>query len=123
MPRRTESHDTEAQAPPAPASKKLPKKAAKPAAATHPGKDNGAHAASHSKEKGKHVEKHVEMKKPAPKGKAPEKVSTAAEPKGKAVELKPAQKLAAARAAAAATVVAADSKPAKGKKGSAELIN
>src|SRR5688500_19760240 len=66
--------------PTAPASKKLPKKAAKPATAAH-GKDThskekAAHLAAHSKDKGKHVEKHVEVKKPvAGKGKTPEKVA------------------------------------------------
>ena len=58
--------------------------------------------ATHSKDtsKGKHVEKHVEVKKPLVKGKAPEKVAApAVDAKGKVVELKPAQKLAAARAA------------------------
>ncbi len=110
--------------PTAPASKKLPKKAAKPAAAhgkdTH-SKEKGSHAASHSKDKGKHVEKHVEVKKAvAGKGKTPEKVTApVADPKGKVVELKAAQKLAAARAAAAPAPV--DGK--KGKKGNAELIN
>jgi RNA polymerase primary sigma factor len=99
--------------PTAPASKKVPKKAGKPAAAaaTHASKDKAAHAA-------KAASKHVEVKKPLGKVKAPEKVA-APEPKGKVVELKAAQKLAAARAAAAAAVT---DKP-KGKKGSAELIN
>jgi RNA polymerase primary sigma factor len=109
--------------PTAPASKKLPKKAAKSAVAASKDK---AHAASHAKEKAKHVEKHAEVKKPLAKGKAQEKVAApAADPKGKVVELKPAQKLAAARAAAAAAAQAApaDGKAPKGKKGSAELIN
>jgi RNA polymerase primary sigma factor len=107
--------------PTAPASKKLPKKAAKPAAAAH-GKD------THSKEKGahaakaKHVEKHVEVKKPvAGKGKTPDKVAApVVDAKGKVVELKAAQKLAAARATAAAPAPV-DGK--KGKKGNSELIN
>jgi RNA polymerase primary sigma factor len=106
--------------PAAPASKKLPKKAAKPAAAAH-SKSATSHAA---KSATKHVEKHVEVKKPVGKVKAAEKVVAAppADPKGKVVELKPAQKLAAARAAAhAAAAAPADGK--KGKKGSAELIN
>ena len=65
--------------------------------------------------------KHVEVKKPL-EVKAPEKVAApASEPKGKVVELKAAQKLAAARAAAAAAAAPADGK--KGKKGNAELIN
>src|SRR5688572_9507682 len=107
--------------PASPASKKLPKKAAKPAAAQP---KVAAHPA-----KAKHVEKHAEVKKPLAKGKAPEKV-VAPDPKAKVVELKPAQKLAAARAAAqaanatgaaGAAAPAADGK--KGKKGSAELIN
>jgi hypothetical protein len=60
-------------------------------------------SAAHSKDKGKHVEKHVEVKKPLVKGKAPDKVvAPVADAKGKVVELKAAQKLAAARAAAAA---------------------
>jgi RNA polymerase primary sigma factor len=103
--------------PTAPASKKLAKKAAKPAA-THA-------KTAHAKDKGKHAEKHVEVKKPLPKGKAVEKAAAApVEAKGKAVDLKPAQKLAAARAAAAAAAQApADGKAPKGKKGSAELIN
>jgi len=97
-----------------PASKKLPKKVSKPAAAA----PKPAHAA---KAAPKHVEKHVEVKKPA-KLKAPEKVATPApEAKGKVVELKAVQKLAAARAAVAA-VVPVDGKS-KGKKGAAELIN
>src|SRR6187399_945155 len=109
--------------PTAPASKKLPKKAAKPAVAAHSSKEKGAHAAAHSKDKGKHVEKHVEVKKPLVKGKAPDKaVAPVADAKGKVIELKAAQKLAAARAAAAAAAPApAEGK--KGKKGNAELIN
>jgi RNA polymerase primary sigma factor len=108
--------------PPAPASKKLAKKAGKPAHAAQV-KDKAAHANhakdSHSKDRGKHVE----LKKPVSKGKAVEKAA-APEAKSKVVDLKPAQKLAAARAAAAAATTApADGKPAKGKKGSAELIN
>src|SRR3954471_8314522 len=107
--------------PPAPASKKLPKKAAKPAA---PAASKSTHAAANAK--AKHVEKHAEVKKPAGKVKAPEKAA-APEAKGKVVELKPAQKLAAARAAAqAAGAAAAAAAPApgkKGKKGNAELIN
>ncbi len=100
--------------PAAPASKKLPpKKVAKPAAA--PAK--AAHVA-------KPAAKHAEVKKPLAKGKAAEKVAApTVEAKGKGVELKPAQKLAAARAAAQAAPAVADGKPAKGKKGSAELIN
>ena len=99
--------------PAAPASKKLPKKAAKPAAA----QAKAAHPAK---------AKHVEVKKPVAKGKAPEK---AADAKSK-VDLKPAQKLAAARAAQSATAAggatgaaapAAEGK--KGKKAAAELIN
>ena len=108
--------------PSAPASKKLPKKAAKPAVAAHSSKEKAAHAAAHSKDKGKHVEKHVEVKKPLVKGKAPEKVvAPVADTKGKVVELKAAQKLAAARAAAAAVPAPVEGK--KGKKGNAELIN
>ena len=88
--------------PTAPASKKLPKKAAKPAVAAHSSKEKRAHVAAHSKDKGKHVEKHVEVKKPLVKGKAPDKVAApVVDAKGKVVELKAAQKLAAARAAAA----------------------
>jgi RNA polymerase primary sigma factor len=105
--------------PAAPASKKLPKKAAKPAAAaSHSTKEKASQVA-----KAKHVEKHVEVKKPLPKGKAPEKASAPApvEAKGKVVELKAAQKLAAARAAAI-PAAPADAKV-KGKKGAAELIN
>jgi RNA polymerase primary sigma factor len=108
--------------PTAPASKKLPKPAGKPAAAAHSSKEKAkaAHAAPHAK--GKHVEKHAEVKKPLAKGKAPEKVAApVADVKGKVVELKAAQKLAAARAAAAATPAPVDGK--KGKKGNAELIN
>jgi RNA polymerase primary sigma factor len=109
---------TKHKRPAAPASKKLPpKKSAKPAAA----------AAHSSKEKAAHPvkAKHIEVKKPAPKGKPPEK-ALAADTKGKVAELKPAQKLAAARAAAAVAapaVAAAASAKAKGKKGAAELIN
>jgi len=111
--------------PAAPASKKLPKKAA------HSSKEKVAAAASKEKAaamaKTKHVEKHVEVKKPLPKGKAPEKAAApahAADPKTKVVELKAAQKLAAARATAhpAAAATPVDAK-AKGKKGAAELIN
>jgi RNA polymerase primary sigma factor len=99
--------------PAAPASKKLPKKAAKPVAAHV--KDKGAHAA-------KVGAKHVEMKKPVAKGKTPDKVAApAVDTKAKVVELKAVQKLAAARAAAASAPVPADLK--KGKKGNAELIN
>ena len=63
------------------------------------------------------------MKKPTAKAKAAEKAPAApvADAKGKVVELKAAQKLAAARAAAAGAPAAADGK--KGKKGNAELIN
>jgi RNA polymerase primary sigma factor len=104
--------------PPAPASKKLAKKAGKPAAA-HASKEK-AHAAPNSK--GKHAEKHAEVKKPVGKAKAAEKaVAPPPEAKGKVVELKPAQKLAAARAAANAA--AAEGGKTKGKKGAAELIN
>ena len=104
--------------PPAPASKKLAKKAGKPAAA-HASKEK-AHAAPNSK--GKHAEKHAEVKKPVGKAKAAEKaVAPPPEAKGKVVELKPAQKLAAARAAASAA--AAEGGKSKGKKGAAELIN
>src|SRR6202008_3115647 len=73
----------------------------------------------HSKEKGKHVE----VKKQLVKGKAPASPPPPApvDPKGKVVELKPAQKLVAARAAANAAA-GADGKV-KGRKGSAELIN
>jgi hypothetical protein len=88
--------------PSAPASKKLPKKAAKPAAASN---SKAAHAPSHSKDshsKDKGAAKHVEVKKQLVKGKAPEKAVAPADTKGKVVELKAAQKLAAARAAAAA---------------------
>jgi RNA polymerase primary sigma factor len=107
--------------PTAPASKKLPKKAAKPVAAAN---SKTAHAAPHSKDKGKHhVEKHVEVKKLLVKGKAPEKLAApAADGKGKVVELKAAQKLAAARAAAA-TAAPAPVEAKKGKKTNAELIN
>ncbi|HUQ09883.1 MAG TPA: RNA polymerase sigma factor RpoD [Steroidobacteraceae bacterium] len=115
--------------PAVPASKKLPPKkaahASKAAAAAHPSKEKPVAAQAHSKEKAKHVEKHVEVKKPLTKGKAPEKTAAAAaDAKGKVVDLKPAQKLAAARAAAAAaqTAAPADTKT-KGKKGAAELIN
>jgi RNA polymerase primary sigma factor len=100
--------------PPAPASKKLPKKAVKAGVGSH-SKDKAVHAAAHSKDKGKHVE----VKKPLAKGKAPDKI--AAPVAAKVVELKPAQKLAAARAAAAVVPAPADAK--KGKKGNAELIN
>src|SRR5688572_24439947 len=98
--------------PPAPASKKLAKKAGKPAAAAHSSKEKAN--AAHAKDSKKHAEKHVEVKKPVPKGKSTEKVAAAADPKGKVVELKPAQKLAAARAAAAAAATAA---PVEAKKG------
>jgi RNA polymerase primary sigma factor len=107
--------------PAAPASKKLAKKAGKPAPTAHV-KDK-AHAVQ---SKAKHVEKHVEVKKSQPKGKPSEKTTPPApEAKGKVVDLKPAQKLAAARAAAAAAVgtAAPDGKTTKGKKGAAELIN
>jgi RNA polymerase primary sigma factor len=110
--------------PPAPASKKLaPKKASKPTTAAA---SKATHVAQ-AKDKAKHVEKHVDVKKAAgAKAKAPEKAAPAVvEAKGKVVDLKPAQKLAAARAAAnaaAATAPPADAK-AKGKKAGAELIN
>jgi RNA polymerase primary sigma factor len=112
--------------PVAPASKKLAKKAGKPVAAAASKAAHTAHAKEHSKDhakdKAKHAEKHVEVKKPLSKAKANEKVAApAADPKGKVIELKPAQKLAAARAAAQAAAAPADGK--KGKKGSAELIN
>jgi RNA polymerase primary sigma factor len=106
--------------PATPAAKKPPKKAAKPAAVSaHSGKEKTAAMA-----KAKHVEKHVDVKKPLPKGKAPEKAAATPAPdtKGKVVELKAAQKLAAARAAANAAAAPADGKV-KGKRGSAELIN
>ncbi|HTU66601.1 MAG TPA: RNA polymerase sigma factor RpoD [Steroidobacteraceae bacterium] len=109
--------------PVAPASKKLPKKAA------HSSKEKAVAAPvkAAAVAKAKHAEKHAEVKKPLAKGKAQEKaVAPAPEAKGKVVDLKPAQKLAAARAAAAAAAPApaapADAK-AKGKKGAAELIN
>jgi RNA polymerase primary sigma factor len=113
--------------PTAPASKKAPvKKAAKPAAAAHA---KTAHAAA-PKEKAKHVEKHVEVKKPLAKGKAPDKGAThashapVADAKGKVVELKAAQKLAAARAQAAAARAARLRPMARrARKGNAELIN
>ena len=58
------------------------------------------------------------------KGKAPDKVAApVADAKGKVVELKAAQKLAAARAAAAAAAAPAPAEAKKGKKGNAELIN
>jgi RNA polymerase primary sigma factor len=106
--------------PTAPASKKLPPKKA----AAHTSKEKAAAAPSKAAHAAKPATKHAEVKKPVPKGKTPDKVAAAAaDPKGKVVELKPAQKLAAARAAAAAQVVPADAKQAKGKKGAAELIN
>jgi hypothetical protein len=109
--------------PPAPASKKLPKKAAKPAVAAHSSKEK-VHAVPHSKDKGKHVEKHVEAKKPLAKGKAPEKAAApAVDAKGKVVELKAAQKLAAARVSAAVVATPAPADGKKGKKGNSELIN
>jgi RNA polymerase primary sigma factor len=101
--------------PVAPASKKLAKKAGKPAVAAH-SKEKAAHTA-------KVATKHAEVKKPPAKLKAADKAPAAPanDAKGKVVELKAAQKLAAARAAAnpAATP---EGKP-KGRKGSAELIN
>ncbi len=103
--------------PTAPASKKVPKKAAKPAAVA------ASKPAHPPKAAPKHVEKHAEVKKPLAKVKAPEKAAAPAaapDAKGKVVELKAAQKLAAARAAAQAAAAPADGK--KGKKG-AELIN
>ncbi|MEJ0085515.1 MAG: RNA polymerase sigma factor RpoD [Pseudomonadota bacterium] len=101
--------------PTAPASKaKPPKKTAKPAAAAHV-KEKAAHVA-------KGASKHAEVKKPLAKGKTEKVAAPVADSKAKVVELKPAQKLAAARAAAAAAApVAADAK--KGKKGNSELIN
>jgi RNA polymerase primary sigma factor len=108
--------------PAAPASKKLPKKAAKPAAAQPKAASHAAktkHVDKHHVEK--HAEKHVDVKKPLAKGKAP--AAPVVDAKGKAVELKPAQKLAAARAAVQAAVVAAPVDGKKGKKGNAELIN
>src|SRR4051812_32039383 len=115
--------------PASPASKKLATKASKPAVAAHSSKEKAkaAHAAvgkdTHSKEKAKHAEKHVEkhadVKKAAGKVKGADKAPAAAETKGKVVDLKPAQKLAAARAAAQAAA------PVDGKKrkGASELIN
>ncbi|MES1263681.1 MAG: RNA polymerase sigma factor region1.1 domain-containing protein, partial [Peristeroidobacter soli] len=112
--------------PTAPASKKVPaKKAAhsskeKAAAAAHA---KAAHATTHSKDSHSKA-KHVETKKPLAKGKAPDKVvAPVADTKGKVVELKPAQKLAAARAQAAAAAAAAPADGKKGKKSNAELIN
>src|SRR5262245_30511591 len=106
--------------PVAPASKKLAKKAGKPAVATHSSKEktNAAHAA-------KTAAKHAEVKKPLAKVKAADKApaAPAAEVKGKVVELKAAQKLAAARAAANAAAGAPVDSKVKGKKGAAELIN
>jgi RNA polymerase primary sigma factor len=103
--------------PAVPASKKLPKKAAKTAVAAHSSKEKAAHTTK---------AKQVEVKKPVSRAKPPEKAAAPAhDPKAKVVELKAAQKLAAARAAAAAAagnVAPADTKV-KGKKGSAELIN
>ena len=108
--------------PTAPASKKPAKKAA------HSPKEKAA--AAHAKEKAGHsvkaaASKHAEVKKQVAKGKTPEKgAAQAADPKGKVVDLKPAQKLAAARAAAAAAAAqAAPVEGKKGKKASAELIN
>ena len=107
--------------PTAPASKKLPPKKA----AAHSAKEKAAHAAKPAHAAApKDKAKHVEPKKPLVKGKAPEKAAPVADAKGKVVDLKPAQKLAAARAqaaAAAATAAPADGK--KGKKSNAELIN
>ena len=110
--------------PAAPASKKLPKKAAKPAAAAAFLEGQSAHAAAHSKDKGKHVEKHVEVKKPVAKGKAPEKVAAPAPPmrRAKSSSSRP-------RRSSRPRVpprprprpLPADGK--KGKKGNAELIN
>ncbi len=104
--------------PAAPASKKLATKAGKPAAAAHKDKAKAAHAA-------KAAVKHADVKKPSPKSKAAEKAAAnAADSKAKVVDLKPAQKLAAARAAAnAAAAAAAPADGKKGKKGAAELIN
>jgi len=105
--------------PVAPASKKLAKTTGKPTAAAHSSKEKAkaAHPA-------KAAAKHVEVKKPLPKTKAAEKAAApAVDPKGKVVELKPAQKLAAARAAAAAAAAPAPAEGKKGKKGNAELIN
>src|SRR5689334_18671303 len=87
--------------PVAPASKKLAKKASKPAAAAHVAKDKAPHAAKASpKHVEKHVEKHADPKK-LTKVKTPEKaVAPTPDAKGKVIDLKPAQKLAAARAAA-----------------------
>ena len=104
--------------PAAPASKKLATKAGKPAAAAHKDKAKAAHAA-------KAAVKHADVKKPSPKSKAAEKAAAnAADSKAKLVDLKPAQKLAAARAAAnAAAAAAAPADGKKGKKGAAELIN
>ena len=104
--------------PAAPASKKLATKAGKPAAAAQKDKAKAAHAA-------KAAVKHADVKKPSPKSKAAEKAAAnAADSKAKLVDLKPAQKLAAARAAAnAAAAAAAPADGKKGKKGAAELIN
>jgi RNA polymerase primary sigma factor len=108
--------------PAAPASKKLPTKKAAPSS-----KEKAAVATKPvAAAKAKQSEKHAEVKKAVSKGKAPEKTVAAppADAKGKVVDLKPAQKLAAARAAAAAAQAApADAKGAKGKKAGAELIN
>jgi len=102
--------------PAAPASKKLAKTAGKPTGAAHSSKEKAkaAHAT-------KAAAKHVEVKKPTAKAKSADKApaAAAADAKGKVVELKAAQKLAAARAAAAPVPVEGK----KGKKGNAELIN
>jgi RNA polymerase primary sigma factor len=105
--------------PVAPASKKLAKTTGKPTAAAHSSKEKAK--AAHP---GKAAAKHAEAKKPLPKSKAAEKAAApAVDPKAKVVELKPAQKLAAARAAAAAAAAPAPAEGKKGKKGNAELIN
>ena len=62
--------------PAVPASKKLAKKAGKPAVAAHVSKDKAAHSA---KSAAKHVEKHVETMKPSAKLKVPEKAAAPAE--------------------------------------------
>ena len=115
-PRRRNLMTQKHKRPVAPASKKLAKKAGKPTVAAHSSKEKGAHAA-------KTAAKHAEVKKPPAKVKAAEKAPAAPanDAKGKVIELKAAQKLAAARAAANAA--AAPDGKVKGRKGSAELIN
>ena len=106
--------------PAAPASKKLPKKAAQAGCCCPPKDRRTPRMRSDKRQTCRETCRSEEAagRRARPPEKAARRV---AEPKGKVVELKPAQKLAAARRRGAAAAAPAEGK--KGKKGSAELIN